>query len=58
MAQITTAQPEYVYRCLKCHTEEGPSQKTATLIRMDCQEHGTILHRRFIRRPDGSLEIG
>jgi len=53
----TTSQPEYVYRCLQCHADEGLSQKTATLIRMHCETHGTILHRRFLRLPDGTLEI-
>jgi hypothetical protein len=53
----TTSQPDYVYRCLKCHTDEASNQKTATLIRMQCETHGTILHRRFLRLPDGALEI-
>ena len=57
MALTTMSQPEYVYHCLKCHADEAANQKTATLIRMRCETHGTILHRRFLRRPDGSLEI-
>jgi hypothetical protein len=56
MAAHDTPEPEYVYRCCLCHKNEGLRFKTATLMRLDCVKHGSTLHQRWIKRPDGVLE--
>jgi hypothetical protein len=56
MAIRDTPESEYVYRCCFCHSEADLSFKTATLMRLDCVKHGSTLHQRWIKRPDGVME--
>jgi len=50
------SEPEYIFRCCRCDKDEGLHLKTATLMRLECAKHGSTLHQRWIKRPDGVLE--
>jgi hypothetical protein len=50
------SEPEYIFRCCRCHEDEVLHLKTATLMRLECAKDGPTLHRRWVKQSDGSLE--
>jgi len=54
--EMVEAEAEHIFRCCLCYKDGTLAVRTATLMRLDCAKHGSTLHQRWIKRPDGVLE--
>jgi hypothetical protein len=54
--ECALSEHENIFRCCLCHKDGTLGLRTATLMRLDCVKHGPVLHQRWVRLADRSLE--